>query len=65
RIEFLARPGPRPIEPGPIEPIAVVELLEIEIDGPVDATAFFYQPAAEGLIDFTEYWVSTLGLMRP
>jgi len=65
RIEFLARPGPRPVEPGPIEPIAVVELLEIELDGPVDATAFFYQPAAEGLIDFTEYWVSTLGLMRP
>jgi len=36
----------------------------VEINGPVDATAFFYQPASTGLIDVTEMTVSTLGLMR-
>ena len=65
RYEFLAIPGPRPVAAGPVEPIAVVDLLEIELDGPVDTTAFYYQPASEGLIDITDFWVSSLGLMRP
>jgi len=65
RYEFLAIPGPRPVAAGPVEPIAVVDLLEIELNGPVDTTAFYYQPASEGLIDITDFWVSSLGLMRP
>lgn len=65
RYEFLAIPGPRPVAAGPVEPIAVVDLLEIELNGPVDTAAFYYQPASEGLIDITDFWVSSLGLMRP
>jgi hypothetical protein len=42
----------------------VLDLYDAEINGPVDATAFFYQPATEGLIDVTEMYVTTLGLMR-
>jgi hypothetical protein len=64
RIEWLAIPGPRPVADGPLEPIAVTDFHDVEINGPVDATAFFYQPASTGLIDVTEMTVSTLGLMR-
>jgi hypothetical protein len=65
RLEFLAIPGPRPVGPAALEPIAVVEFLETEIDGPVDATAFYYQPASEELVDITDQIVKTMGLMRP
>ena len=65
RLEFLAIPGPRPVAPAPLEPISVVEFLEIEIDGAVDATAFYYQPASEELVDLTDQIVKTTGLMRP
>lgn len=64
RIEWLAIPGPRPVADGPLEPIAVLDFHDAEIDGPVDPTAFFYQPASAGLIDVTEMTVGTLGLMR-
>jgi hypothetical protein len=64
RIEWLAIPGPRPVSDGPLEPIAVMDFHDIEIDGPVDPTAFFYQPASEGLEDVTEMTVKSLGLMR-
>jgi hypothetical protein len=64
RIEWLAIPGPRPVADGPVESIAVMDLYDIAIDAPVDATAFFYQPASEGLIDVTEMTVNGLGLMR-
>lgn len=64
RIEWLAIPGQRPVADGPLEPIALLELHDIEIDGPVDATAFFYQPASEGLIDVTEMQVNGLSLIR-
>ena len=64
RIEWLAIPGPRPVAAVPVEPVAVMDLHDIELDVPVDATAFFYQPATEGLIDVTEMYVATLGLMR-
>lgn len=64
RIEWLAIPGPRPVAAGPAEPVAVMDLHDIELEVPVDATAFFYQPATEGLIDVTEMYVATLGLMR-
>ena len=64
RLEYLAIPGPRPVG-GTVEPIGVIDLVEIELNGPVDATAFFYQPATEGLIDITDPYVRMLGLMRP
>ncbi len=64
RIEWLGIPGKRPVADGPLEPIAVLELHDVEIDGPVDTTAFFYQPASEGLIDVTEMQVNGLGLIR-
>ena len=47
-----------------MQPIGVIDLVDIELDGPVDATAFFYQPATEGLIDITEPYNKMLGLMR-
>ncbi len=65
RLEFLAIPGTRPTSPGPLEPIAVIEFLEVEFDGPVDATAFYYQPAAQEMIDLTGHVVKTMSLMRP
>lgn len=65
RFEFLAVPGERPVAPAPLEPIAVVEFLDVVVDGDVDATAFYYQPANEELVDITGQTVKTLGLMRP
>jgi hypothetical protein len=65
RLEFLAIPGTRPVSPGPLEPIAVIEFLEVDLDGPVDATAFYYQPAAQEMIDLTGHVVKTMSLMRP
>jgi hypothetical protein len=64
RVEWLAVPGVRPVDDLPPEPIAVLDLHDIEVGGSVDATAFFYQPATEGLIDITEMQVQGLGLMR-
>jgi hypothetical protein len=64
RVEWLAIPGPRPVADAPPEPIAVMDLYDVELNGPIDATAFFYQPATEGLVDITEMHVNGLGLMR-
>jgi hypothetical protein len=66
RIEWLAIPGERPVSPdAPLEPIAVLELFDMEIDGRVDPAAFYYQPAAMGLMDLTDQHVKTLALFRP
>lgn len=65
RIEWLAIPGPRPAADGPLEPIAVMELYDVQIDGPIDASAFVYRPAIEGLIDVTDGYVKHLGPLRP
>jgi hypothetical protein len=65
RVEWLALPGPRPIAGGEPETVAVLDLQEVRIGGPVDAGAFVYRPAAEGLIDMTDAHVAGLGLMRP
>ena len=64
RIEWLAIPGKRPVADAPPEPIAVMDLHDVELNGSVDATAFFYQPATEGMIDITEMYVNGLGLLR-
>jgi hypothetical protein len=65
RLDFLAVPGPRPVAAGPVEVIMALEFLEIELDGPVDPTAFYYQPASEELIDLTDALVRTIGPLRP
>jgi hypothetical protein len=65
RVEWLAIPGPRPVVAGTPEPIGVLELLDVRIGGPVDAGAFVYKPAADGLIDLTEDHVKGMGLMQP
>jgi len=65
RLEFLAIPGLRPVAATPPEPIVVIDFYETVLDGPVDATAFYYQTASEELVDITEHVVKTMGLMRP
>lgn len=65
RVEWLAIPGPRPVSASAQpEPVAVLELLDVRVDAPVDAGAFLYQPAVAGLIDVTEQRVKSLGLLR-
>jgi hypothetical protein len=65
RIEWLAIPGRRPVADREPEPIAVLELYEVRLDEPVDAAAFVYKPATEGLIDLTESHVQRLQPLRP
>lgn len=65
RVEWLAIPGRRPVAAVPLEPIAVVELYDVQIGAPVDAAAFVYRPAIEGLIDVTDGYVERLGPFRP
>jgi hypothetical protein len=66
RVEWLAIPGPRPVAAAAVpEPIAVLDIDEPQLGGPVDTAAFFYQPATTGLMDVTEQHVKTLQLMRP
>jgi hypothetical protein len=65
RIEWLAIPGERPVAAAEPEPIAVLDIHDIEVGGRVDATAFFYKPATAGLMDVTEQQVKTMRAWRP
>ena len=65
RIEWMAVPGRRPVADREPEPVAVLELYEIRINEPVDASAFVYKPATEGLIDLTDAHVQRLTPLRP
>ena len=65
RIEWLAIPGRRPVANREPEPVAVLELYDVRLGEPVDAAAFVYKPAIEGLVDFTETRVKHLAPMRP
>jgi hypothetical protein len=65
RIEWLAIPGRRPVANGEPEPVAVLELYDVRLGEPVDAAAFVYKPATEGLIDLTEARAMQLAPMRP
>lgn len=65
RIEWLAIPGRRPVANGEPEPVAVLELYDVRLGEPVDAAAFVYKPAIDGLVDFTETRVKHLTPMRP
>ncbi len=65
RVEWLAIPGRRPVADREPEPVAVLELYDVRLGEPVDAAAFVYKPAIEGLQDFTETRVKHLTPMRP
>ena len=66
RIEYLAIPGPRPVDPRSPEPIAVLDLFDIRPGEPVDASAFIYRPAPQiGMNDVTDGYVAGMGPMRP
>jgi hypothetical protein len=65
RIEWLAIPGRRPVASREPEPVAVLELYDVRLGEPVDAAAFVYKPAIEGLIDLTDTRVKHLVPMRP
>ena len=65
RIEWLAIPGRRPVADGKPEPVAVLELYDVRMGEPVDAAAFVYKPATEGLVDLTETAVKLVAPLRP
>lgn len=65
RIEWLAIPGKRPVAEAPVQPIAVMELYDVRIAEPVDASAFVYRPATEGMIDITDGFVAQVVPLRP
>jgi len=65
RVEWLAIPGPRPVAASTPDVVTVLELYDVRIGEPVDATAFVYKPAIEGLVDITEQFLRTLRPMRP
>lgn len=66
RIEWLAIPGTRPVSAAkPPEPVAVLELYDVQIGGPVDTTAFLYRPATEGMLDTTDTFLLGVGPLRP
>jgi hypothetical protein len=65
RIEWLAIPGRRPVAARPAEVVAVLELYDVRIGEPVDATAFVYKPAIEGLSDTTSAAVQQVAPLRP
>jgi hypothetical protein len=65
RIEWRAIPGPRPVTATTPEVVAVLELYDVHLGEPVDATAFVYKPAIDGLIDVTEQHLKELTPPRP
>lgn len=65
RVEWLAIPGPRPAATTTPEVVAVLELYDVRIGEPVDATAFVYRPALAGLIDVTDQHLKELAPPRP
>jgi len=65
RVEWLAIPGPRPVAETAPEVVAVFELYDVRIGEPVDAGAFVYRPAVEGLIDVTDQHLRELTPLRP
>ena len=43
----------------------MLELYEVRLGEPVDASAFVYKPATEGLVDLTDTQVRVLAPLRP
>jgi hypothetical protein len=46
------------------EVVAVFELYDVQLGEPVDATAFVYKPAIDGLIDVTDQHLKDLAPPR-
>lgn len=65
RVEWIAIPGDRPVAPRAPEPIAVLELYDVTLGGPVDMTAFVYKPATAGMIDVTDGLIERLQPLLP
>ncbi|MFM1996678.1 MAG: hypothetical protein RLZZ111_1065 [Planctomycetota bacterium] len=65
RIEWLAIPGRRPVAARDPETVAVIEMYDVRLGEPVDAAAFVYKPAIEGLVDLTDTRVKFLAPLRP
>jgi hypothetical protein len=61
RIEWFARAA----SGGDLERVAVVELYDVRIGEAIDATAFVYKPAAEGLMDVTDAFIAAMRPQRP
>jgi hypothetical protein len=64
RIEWLGVPGPRPTGPAPLEVITMMEMYDVRIGDPVDASAFVYKPATEGLTDITDIYIPQVQPLR-
>jgi hypothetical protein len=65
RIEWLAVPGPRPAADRRIDLVGLLEFHDVQLGGAVDASAFVYRPAAEGLIDATVTFLEGVHPLRP
>lgn len=65
RVEWIAIPGPRPVTSRTPETIAVLELYDVTLGGPVDMAAFVYKPATAGMIDVTDGLIEQLQPLRP
>ena len=61
RIEWFARAG----SGGGLDRAALVELYDVRIGEAVDATAFVYKPAADGLMDVTDAFIAAMRPQRP
>ena len=64
RIEWLGVPGTRPTGPAPLEVITMMEMYDVRIGDPVDASAFVYKPATEGLTDITDIYIPQVQPLR-
>ncbi|MFM9059768.1 MAG: hypothetical protein ACKOSQ_11710 [Planctomycetaceae bacterium] len=60
RVEWIAIPGDRPVTAAEPEPIAVLDIHDIEVGGRVKDGTFFYKPAGAGLMDVTEDHIKRL-----
>ena len=65
RIEWLAVPGERPVAAAAPEVVAVLEFYDVRIGDAVDASAFVYKPAMEGLNDITDGYIPQVFPLRP
>lgn len=65
RIEWFAVPGPRPATDDRLQVVGLLEFHEVHIGGSVDASAFVYRPAADGLSDATAAFLEGVHPLRP
>lgn len=49
---------------GEIEPMSILELYEVRLEGSIDSAAFVYKPSSEGLVDKTEQVVQQIQPLR-